>query len=185
MTTRKAREPRAAEWLSSAQEIPAEQVSQAGALSLTQLCDATGTKTSSIMSYVNRTGQMREDVPMAHLMRPAYRVGSVPYWSQDQATRYFDAHAERTRRRRERIANLPEVTQREADRRGLWGLRKFAAWSGFALTTVHRWKNDDSFPEPVAVIPSSGPNPYIVWRRKEVETWVRARQPAWQPPKKS
>lgn len=176
------RAPRRAEWQDHAEEITRKRArDNASILTLTEVCDLTGLKASAVMSYVNRTGTGREGVPMWKLARPAYKVGATPHWSQKQVDEYFETKAQQAQQRAAKIAELPEVSQEEADRRGWWSLRRLSTWSGFAVVTLHRMANEEGFPEPVAVVPSSGPNPHVVRDWKQVEEWLRARRPKWRP----
>lgn len=180
--TGKGRAARRSEWQDSAEEIPRKRAREnQRILNLTEVCGEAGLKSSAVMSYVNRTGVGRRDVPMTHLARPAYKVGAVPYWSQDQLDAYLDAKAEQSKVRAEKVAALPEVSQEDAEQRGWWSLRRMAAWSGFAVVTLHRMATQEGFPEPVAVVPSNGPNPHVVRDKAAVEEWLRATRPNWEP----
>ena len=175
------RSERASEWQATAEVISVQRARGGQVLSITALCDVTGLKPSAVMSYVQRKGRGKRDVPMSHLARPEFRRGATPYWSQAQLDRYFEARAERSARRREVLAGLPEVTQEQADERGWWSLGRLSEWSGLAKVTLHRLATQEGFPAPVAVIPSKGPNPYVVRDRAAVEAWLRARRPSWKP----
>lgn len=175
------RTARSSEWQQTAEEISPQRARGGQVLSLTAVCDATALKPSAVMSYVQRRGRSRSDVPMAHLARPEFKRGGTPYWSQAQLDRYFEAKAHRSARRAEVLAGLPEVTQEHADEQGWWSLGRLSDWSGLAKVTLHRLANEESFPPPVAVIPSKGPNPYVVRDHTAVEAWLRARRPGWEP----
>lgn len=150
-------------------------------LSITALCDAAGLKRSTVWSNVRRTkGPVRG--AMAHLARPAYRVGTdTPYWSQAQCDAYLKAKATQEQERAATIAKLPEVTAEEAQRRGLWTQRQLAAWAGFAPSSFHRLANLAGFPSPEARLPSGGSRPYVLRDRAKVEAWLRQQDPSWRP----
>lgn len=170
-----------ASWTDGAEEINQHKANGVPSiLSITTLCDATGLKKSTVKSYILRTGSTVRGA-MAHLMRPAYRVGSTPYWSQAQLDAYQQAAEQERQRREALLAKLPEVTVEEAQRRELWSMRQLARWAGFAPVTFHRMANEEGFPEPVAVVPSSGTRPFVLRDRAAVEKFLRARRPDWQP----
>lgn len=173
-----------ATWTKAAEVITRQKVVAADdVLSLTELCDATGLKASTVMSYVRRTGRNTRGA-MAQLFRPAYRVGNTPYWSQAQVDGYFDAldqHAQQRQRTAAGLAALPEVSRAEAERRRLWSIRRLADWAGIAPVTMHRLANEEGFPAAIAVVPSNGPNPYKVREQAAVEVWLRAHRPDWKP----
>lgn len=172
---------RSSEWQATAEEISPQRARGGQVLSLTAVCEATGLKHGTVLDSVQRKGSTRRDVPMAHLARPEFKRGGTPYWSQTQLDRYFEAVARRVERRQEVLDGLPEVTQAQADEREWWSLGRLSDWSGLAKVTLHRYRRLEGFPPPVAVIPSRGPNPYVVRDRAAVEEWLRARRPDWEP----
>lgn len=168
-------------WTASADEIrPSTAKRSDDVLSLTEVCDASGLKASAVMSYVHRTGNPVRGA-MAYLARPAFRVGAAtPYWSRAQLNAYFEA-AGQSQQSAEQIADLPELSPDEAERRALWSLPRLAEWAGFKPAHMYRMANEEEFPQPVAVVPSNGPNPIKVRDRAKVEAWFRARRPSWEP----
>lgn len=174
--------PRRSAWQASATTITGRKAREDGSvLSLTEVSNAAGLKTTTVMSYVNRTGVGKSTAPITHLARPDYKVGLTPYWSQAQLDRYMTAKAEQTERQSEKLAGLPMVTEEEAEERGWWGIRRLAAWSGFAVVTVHRMATQEGFPEPVGLGPSRGLHPYVLRDRAAVEEWLRSKRPDWTP----
>lgn len=150
-------------------------------LSLTDLCDVAGVKASSVMSQVQRTGTTVRGA-MAHLMRPAYRVGHTPWWSQEQVDRYFAAKEKQFKQQAELEARLPRVSDDEAEDRQLRSNRWLAKWAGFSHGTFNRRSNEEGFPAPKAVLRSQGPRLVLLREQGEAEAWLRARHPGWEPP---
>lgn len=181
---------RRSKWTDSADEISPQKArarraavhrgaqSTGDVLSLTEVCDAAGLKPSTIKSYVHRTGRPVRGA-VAHLARPAYRVGATPYWSQAQLDAYFEAVESQAAAQGD--GELVEVTAEEAEQRVWWSIPRLAEWAGFKLAHMYRMANEEGFPQPIAVVPSNGPNPIKVRDRAQVEAWFRARRPDWEP----
>lgn len=179
---KRTRAPRMSEWQKHAEKITRKKaVASPLILNLTDVCDATGLSPETVMSYVQRTSSTVKGA-MAHLMRPAFQVGAAtPWWSQQQVDAYFTATGEEVRERAEQTAGLPEVDHFEAERQELWTLRRLSRWAGFATVTFARMANEAGFPPPAAVAKSRGPRPYKLRKRGDVEQWLRAHRPGWEP----
>lgn len=174
-------QPLLGKWTAVAKEITARKATRDDdILSMTGVCDASGLKSSTVWSYVRRTGTTVRG-PMSHLMRPAYRVGETPYWSREQLDLYHQAKARQWQEQRELEASLPQVTVAEAEERHLWSIRRLAKWARIAHGTFHRRANEEGFPPPVATVRAQGPRLMLLRDRAAVEEWLRARDPEWEP----
>lgn len=175
-------QPLLGKWTDRAEEITARKAARdPDVLSMAEVCSATSLESSTVWSYVRRTTNTTRG-PMAHLTRPAYRVGQTPYWSRAQLDGYQVAKEQQWQQQRELEAALPQVTAAEAEERQWWSIRRLAEWAGIKHGTFHRRANEEGFPAPVAAVRSKGPRLMLVRDRAAVEAWLRARHPDWEPP---
>jgi predicted DNA-binding transcriptional regulator AlpA len=166
---------RSAEWYDQATEITAAQARKH--LPMSEVCERTGLKQVTLQYVINRTGTLRADNPKSHLVRPRYRHGYTPFWDAAQVDAYHEAFAEQVQRRESRWEGLPVVTEEQAKRDKLLTLRGIQRATGYALTSLHRWSNQDGFPRPTARSESSGPNPHLLRDWHAVRDWLRHRNP--------
>lgn len=160
---------------------------------LAAVSDATGLSTVTINDCMYRPVATDEDNPRTYLCRPAYRVGSVPYWGADQVEQAARVAAGR----RERVGRGPELPliadgDDAPDGADVVGVRDIALAVERHEQTVRKWTagsystgaietpDDEStaepFPEPVArrMQPTElrQGNPETVYRRAEVLAWL-------------
>jgi hypothetical protein len=169
-------DPRPAVWHATAEEI--DETEARKHLTLKDVCDRTALRQLTVQYAMNRTGVLSGAKPMHHIMRPAYRVnGSEPRWSHEQVQAYFDTLTKRTESLNDKYGHLPVITEQEARDQQLVNLRAISRLSGFALTTLHRWADDTTFPALVAVVGSLGPQPALVRPWPAVREYLLTRRP--------
>lgn len=176
-----AQRSRTAAWMKDATEITPRKAKGGHVLDITELCSAAGLKVSSVRSTLNRTRRLKPTVPMSHLALPDFRIGSTPYWSREQLDRYITAKALESQRLKDLLAGLEVVTPAEADERGLVGMREIGRRVGIGHAALYRAAEEEGFPDPVAVIPSRGPQPHVLRKWSKVAEWFRASRPGWEP----
>lgn len=163
---------RTAAWHATATEITDPEEARKH-LTITEVCARTGLRQLTVIYAMNRTGDFTGRKPLHIIARPAYRFnGSEPRWSNQQLAEYFDVLTERTRTFNEKYGHLAVVSPTDARSRQLVSLRAICRASGFALTTLHRWADDETFPAPVARIPSEGPVPQLLRSWPDVREYL-------------
>lgn len=140
-----------------------------GMLTITQVADLTGLASNTIQIALNSEANTGRRARLRHLARPKWNFKGVPLWAVEQVATYHRTVSERWNVRKE-FSHLPILEPAEVVKRQLGSLRKLAEISEVPLTTLHRWKLQESFPDPEAVMRIASPTPRVLY------SWPALRQ---------
>lgn len=184
----------AARWIATATDLTGNPEEWGGYLGLLAVCRATGLAPATIMDSTLRPTIDDPATPRGALCRPAAhigRVGPTPLWTQAQVDDFWARTELRDRFHREnRRAELPVLTEDEAETRGLASIEDIAAVIpppprtphapiGRAVNTLRRYARDyrSTFPPERAIAPREDTHRFAPPRGyrsiTEVMAWVQ------------
>jgi len=149
-----------------------------GALSLAQVAERTGQKPATITAAVYSTGHTGQRALMRQISRPRYNVKGTPYWAEDQVADYFAQRDRRFTVIRE-FPELPKVDKRTAVQLQSTSLHGLSRLSGVPVSTIHRWKLEQGWPKPAALMEVASPTPSVLYPWPSVREHMIAKHRRW------
>lgn len=160
----------AARWIATATDLTDNQDAWGDYLGLSAVCRETGLAPATVMDSTLRPIINDPATPRGALCRPAARIGQVgptPLWTRAQVNDFWTRTDRRDQLRREnRRAELPVLTEEEAETQGLASIEDIAAVVpppprtphapiGRAVNTLRRYARDyrTTFPPELAIAP--------------------------------
>lgn len=168
-----------AAWFATAEEAGAEE-----GLPVGEVSRRTGLRPQTLLYAIARRARLRESAPMYHLVRPRYRHGMEPRWSEEQVQGYHQALRERNELAAQHDGLPAYESVQDARRDGMLSLRGISRASGVGLTTIHRYSQHEDWPSLAAVLWPGSLSPRSLYRWSEVRTYLLVRRPGLQLPKK-
>jgi len=163
-------------WFATAEET--DEIT-AGMLNITQVAQLTGLAVPTIQTAINAEGaNTGRRARLRSLARPKWRWHGIPFWSVEQVSTYHGTVAARWKTREE-FAHLPVLEPAEVIRRQLTSLRGAERRTGIPLSTLHRWKNADTFPEAAALMRVNSPTPRVLYPWDELRKCIKEHHADW------
>lgn len=164
---------REATWKATATEVD----TPGAHLTVGDVANRTGLSAQHLLHMLYRRQAYDAANPMGALMRPDYRYGEEPRWSDEQLSRYFELKHAWDNAKTSRYAHLPLVTEAEARQLGLVSLRRACLTSGHAPSSMNRWQTRDGFPQPTHAVDTGTPTPRVCRPWADIRAWLITRHP--------
>jgi hypothetical protein len=162
-------------WWADAQEVDERPTAS---LAIAEVAKLTGLSVQTIQTAINSVSHTGKRSRLETIARPAYRLAGIPLWSVEQVGTYHDKVAARWKVREE-FAHLPTVDAATAIKQQLVTLRGIERATRIPLTTLHRWKLGEGWPEPGALMKVNSPTPRLLYPWEAVRADIQAHHADW------